>query len=64
MDILSTMCAIKTLDTAPKPELPGWVKFVQKSVDSVNFGVIQIVVHNAKVVQIEKTEKLRLENAN
>jgi hypothetical protein len=40
---------------------PEWVKLVQQSVDSLHFGVVQIVVHNAKVVQIEKTEKLRLD---
>jgi hypothetical protein len=26
----------------------------------LRFGVVQIVVHNAQVVQIERTEKLRL----
>ena len=41
--------------------LPEWVKLVHECVGSLHFGVVQIVVHNAKVVQIEKTEKLRLD---
>ena len=42
-------------------EAEGWVELVKQSVRNLQFGVVQIVVHNAKVVQIEKTEKLRLE---
>ncbi len=38
-----------------------WVDLVKDSVKTLQFGVVQIVVHNSKVVQIEKTEKLRLE---
>ena len=41
-----------------------WVQLVKDSVDALQFGVVQIVVHNAKVVQIEKTEKVRLDPAN
>jgi hypothetical protein len=41
--------------------VPEWVALVQQSVRSLQFGVVQIVVHNAKVVQIEKTEKVRLD---
>ncbi len=37
-----------------------WVQIVRKSVGTLQFGVVQIVVHNAKVVQIETTEKVRL----
>lgn len=38
-----------------------WVQLVKQSVRGLQFGVVQIVVHNAKVVQIEKTEKVRLD---
>ena len=41
-----------------------WLQLVQDSVKDLQFGVVQIVVHNAKVVQIEKTEKLRLEQGH
>jgi hypothetical protein len=40
----------------------SWLDLVRKQVDSLEFGVVQIVVHAARVVQIERTEKIRLEN--
>jgi hypothetical protein len=43
--------------------LPEWVRLVQESVGSLQFGLVQIVVHNSKVVQIEKTEKVRLDSS-
>ncbi|HEX7863244.1 MAG TPA: DUF2292 domain-containing protein [Verrucomicrobiae bacterium] len=42
-------------------ENTDWVQLVKQSVKGLQFGVVQIVVHNAKVVQIEKTEKLRID---
>lgn len=38
--------------TAEKQET--WVQAVLNQVDSLHFGVVQIVVHDARVVQIEK----------
>jgi hypothetical protein len=47
---------------------PEWLGIVAKQVESLRFGVVQIVVHENRVVQIEKTEKVRLDkepkNAN
>lgn len=40
-----------------------WLSIVQRQVRSLHFGVVQIVVHDARVVQIERTEKLRLNEA-
>ena len=40
----------------------SWLELVRRQVSSLNFGVVQIVVHGARVVQIERTEKVRLEN--
>lgn len=40
-----------------------WEKIVQRKVESIRFGLVQIVVHEGKVTQIEVTEKTRLENA-
>lgn len=40
----------------------SWLDVVRRQVGSLNFGVVQIVVHGARVVQIERTEKLRLED--
>jgi hypothetical protein len=40
---------------------PKWLEIVSKQVESIRFGVVQIVVHENRVVQIEKTEKVRLD---
>jgi hypothetical protein len=38
-----------------------WLNIVRQQVHSLDFGVVQIVVHDSRVVQIERTEKLRLD---
>ena len=38
-----------------------WVDTVRHQVSSVRFGLVQIVIHNGRVVQIEKTEKIRFD---
>ena len=44
------------------PEVsPEWLAIVARQVESLRFGVVQIVVHENRVVQIEKTEKVRLD---
>lgn len=39
---------------------PAWLEIVRQKVESLRFGVVQIVVHDGKVTQIERTEKTRL----
>jgi hypothetical protein len=41
---------------------PDWLEIVRAKVESLNYGVVQIVVHNHTVTQIEKTEKTRLDS--
>ena len=46
------------------PELKisaDWLAIVQKQVTSLRFGVVQITVHDGRVVQVETTERLRFE---
>ena len=45
------------------PSDPDWVALVREKVESLRFGVVQIVVHDRKVTQIERTEKTRLNAA-
>jgi hypothetical protein len=47
----------------PRRREPDWLAIVQRHVASMRYGVVQIVVHNGRVTEIERTEKLRL-NAN
>jgi len=40
--------------------LPDWLRLVQEKVESLRYGVVQLVVHDGRVTQIERTEKTRL----
>jgi hypothetical protein len=40
--------------------LPAWLEIVRQKVDGLRYGVVQIVVHDSRVTQIERTEKTRL----
>jgi hypothetical protein len=51
--------------SAPKSSVstsePEWLGLVREKVEGLRFGVVQIVVHDRKVTQIERTEKTRLD---
>jgi hypothetical protein len=38
-----------------------WLNMVVKHVKSLRYGVVEIVVHDGRVIQIEKTERTRLD---
>ena len=40
-----------------------WLNLVNRYVNSIRFGAIQIVIHEGKVVQVERTEKVRFDKA-
>lgn len=40
---------------------PRWLQTVRAQVESLRFGVVQIVVHDSRVTQIEKTERVRFD---
>ena len=39
---------------------PEWLRVVQQKVESLRYGVVQLVVHDGRVTQIERTEKTRI----
>ncbi|MET0263106.1 MAG: YezD family protein [Rariglobus sp.] len=39
---------------------PAWLEIVRQKVESLRYGVVQIVVHDSRVTQIERTEKTRI----
>ena len=43
--------------------LPAWLQLVREQVRSVKFGTVQITIHDSRVVQIERVEKLRFDKA-
>lgn len=44
-------------------ENPFWLSLVREKVETLRYGVVQIVVHDSRVTQIERTERTRLEYA-
>ena len=38
-----------------------WLELVFQNVKSLRYGVVEIVVHDSRVIQIEKTERVRLD---
>lgn len=39
-----------------------WLERIAQSLEGLSFGSVQIVVHEGKIVQLEKTERYRYEN--
>lgn len=42
---------------------PDWIALVREKVEGLRYGVVQLVVHDGRVTQIERTEKTRLPSA-
>ena len=53
---MSTATDIKSSDAG----FPAWLEIVREKVEGLRYGVVQIVVHDARVTQIERTEKTRI----
>jgi hypothetical protein len=49
-----------TLHPAQPPAEPEWLELVRAKVRDLRYGVVQVVVHDGRVTQIERTEKTRL----
>lgn len=41
----------------------AWLELVREQVASLKFGTVLITVHDARVVQVEKNEKVRLDRS-
>jgi len=54
---------LKELKAKSSDELK-WLELVIQHVGSLRYGVVEIVVHDSRVIQIEKTERVRLEKEN
>jgi hypothetical protein len=40
---------------------PEWFRLVRQNVSSLKFGTVQITVHDSRVTQVERSEKVRLD---
>jgi hypothetical protein len=47
------------LPAGPSSE-PEWLALVRAKLQDLRYGVVQLVVHDGRVTQIERTEKTRL----
>jgi hypothetical protein len=54
------MSTTKIETSLPSGALPEWLALVWREVESLRYGVVEIVVHDSRVIQIEKTERVRL----
>jgi len=54
------MTADPTTHPVPTPAEPEWLALVKAQMQDLRFGVVQLVVHDGRVTQIERTEKTRL----
>lgn len=59
---MSALASQNTIETAPSSS-PEWLQLVRGKVESLRYGVVQIVVHDNQVTQIERTEKTRFDSA-
>jgi hypothetical protein len=41
---------------------PDWLLIVREKVETLRYGVVQIVIHDSKVTQIDRTERTRIES--
>ena len=46
---------------APSSE-PEWLALVRSQVRTLKYGMVQLVIHDGRVTQIERTEKTRLDS--
>lgn len=55
---------MKTPGKPGKTSEPGadWAEVIRNQVSALESGLIEIIVHDSKVVQIETTERLSLED--
>jgi len=44
-------------------ETDRWLSKVQEAVQGMKYGTVQIVVHDGRVVQIDRTERFRYEQS-
>ena len=57
---MSTPTTDSTRASANPTALPDWIALVREKVESLRYGVVQLIVHDGRVTQIERTEKTRL----
>lgn len=47
--------------SSPQPAIDAVLQHIAAAISSIRFGSIELVIHDGRVVQIEKREKTRIE---
>ena len=55
------MSGTQKITPQPAEDDSKWLELVVQRVKSLRYGVVEIIVHDGRVIQIEKTERLRLD---
>ena len=42
----------------------GWLEKITDAVNGLKYGTVQIIVHDGRIVQIERTERFRFEGSS
>ncbi len=63
MYIILNLSQLQKMTPDNSNERERWLQLVQRHVASLKFGVVQITVHESRVVQIERSEKFRIADA-
>ena len=50
----------QVVPTPSSDSRPEWLRVVQQKVETLRYGVVQLIVHDGRVTQIERTEKTRI----
>lgn len=51
------------MENSPRHPSPAVMSAIAQAIRSVRFGMIRIMVHDTRVVQIEKVEKIRMNDS-
>lgn len=60
MTNLSPAMPAETTHPAASRSEPEWIALVRAQVENLRYGLVQLIVHDGRVTQIERTEKTRL----
>ena len=51
----------RSANGADEHDSSEWLELVRRQVASLKFGTVQIIVHDSRVTQVERVEKVRLD---